>query len=87
MSKYFPKSYESFARDINIQVDLYNYATKTNLKNVTRIDTSKLALKSELASLKAEAVKLDIDWLIPVPLDVSKLSDVVKNDVVKKCAW
>ena len=61
MSKYFPKSYESFARDINIQVDLYNYATKTNLKNVTRIDTSKLALKSELASLKAEAVKLDID--------------------------
>ena len=61
MSKCFPKSYESFARDINIQVDLYNYATKTNLKNVTGIDTSKLALKSELASLKAEAVKLDID--------------------------
>ena len=61
MSKYFPKSYESFTRDINIQVDLYNYATKTNLKNVTGIDTSKLALKSELASLKAEAVKLDID--------------------------
>ena len=87
MSKYFPKSYESFTRDINIQVDLYNYATKTNLKNVTGIDTSKLALKSELASLKAEAVKLDIDWLIPVPFDVSKLSDVVKNDVVKKCAW
>ena len=61
MSKYFPKSYGSFARDINIQVDLYNYATKTNLKNVTGIDTSKIALKSELASLKAEAVKLDID--------------------------
>ena len=61
MSKYFPKSYGSFARDINIQVDLYNYATKTNLKNVTGIDTSKLDLKSELASLKAEAVKLDID--------------------------
>ena len=61
MSKYFPKSYGSFARDINIQVDLYNYATKTNLKNVTGIDTSKLALKSELGSLKAEAVKLDID--------------------------
>ena len=84
MSKYFPKSYGSFAGDINIQVDLSNYSTRTDLKNTTGIDTSKLAVKSDLANLKDEADKLDIDKLIPVPFDVSKLGDVVKNDVVKK---
>ena len=61
-----------------------NYATKTDLKNATRIDTPNFALKSNLASLKAEVDKLDIDKLIPVPVDLSKLSDVVKNDVVKE---
>ena len=84
MSKYFPKSCEPFAGDINIQVDLSNYSTRTDLKNATGIDTSKLAVKSDLANLKDEADKLDIDKLIPVPFDVSKLGDVVKNDVVKK---
>ena len=84
MSKYFPKSCEPFAGDINIQVDLSNYSTRTALKNATGIDTSKLAVKSDLANLKDEADKLDIDKLIPVPFDVSKLGDVVKNDVVKK---
>ena len=84
MSKYFPKSFEPFAGDINIQVDLSNYSTRTDLKDATGIDTSKLAVKSDLANLKDEADKLDIDKLIPVPFDVSKLGDVVKNDVVKK---
>ena len=84
MGKYFPKSCEPFAGDINIQVDLSNYSTRTDLKNATGIDTSKLAVKSDLANLKDEADKLDIDKLIPVPFDVSKLGDVVKNDVVKK---
>ena len=84
MSKYFPKSCEPFAGDINIQVDLSNYSTRTDLKNATGIDTSKLAVKSDLANLKDEADKLDIDKLIPVPFDVRKLGDVVKNDVVKK---
>ena len=84
MSKYFPKSCEPFAGGINIQVDLSNYSTRTDLKNATGIDTSKLAVKSDLANLKDEADKLDIDKLIPVPFDVSKLGDVVKNDVVKK---
>ena len=60
-----------------------NYATKADLKNVTGTDTSKLAAKSDLADLKAEADRLDIDKL-PVSVDLSKLSDVVKNDVVKK---
>ena len=84
MSQYFPKPFRSFDGDINVKVDLSNYATKTDLKNVTYIDTSNFALKTNLASPKTEVDKLDIDKLAPVPLDLSKLSDVVKNDVVKK---
>ena len=61
-----------------------NYATKTDLKNVTHIDTSIFALKTNLASLKPEVDKLGIEKLMPVPVDLSKLSNVVKNDVVKK---
>ena len=84
MSQYLPKSFRSFGRNINVKVDLSNYATKTDLKNVTHVDTSSFALKRNLANLKAEVDKLDIDKLVPVPVDLSKLSDVVKNDVVKK---
>ena len=62
-----------------------NYATKTDLKNLTHIDTSSFALKTNLASLKTEVDKLDIDKLMPVPVDLSKLSNVVKTDVVKNC--
>ena len=87
MSKYFPKSFKSFGRNISVKVDLSNYTTKTDLRNVTHIDTSSFALKTNLASLKTEADKLDIDNLGPVPADLSKLSDVVKNDVVKKTAY
>ena len=61
-----------------------NYATKTELKNVTQFDTSSFALKANLASLKSEADKLEIDKSVPVPADFSKLIDVVKNDVAKK---
>ena len=57
MSKYFPKSYEQFSRDINVKVDLSNYATKTNIKNITHIDASSFALKTNLASLKIEQAK------------------------------
>ena len=64
-----------------------NYATKTDLKNVTKVDTSCFALKKFLANLKTEVDKLDIDKLVPVPVDLSKLSDVVKNDVVKKIVY
>ena len=84
MSQYFPKPFEPFGRDINVRVDLSNYATKTDIKNILHVDTSSFALKSNLASLKTEVDKLDIDKLVPVPVDLSKLSDVVKNDVVKK---
>ena len=61
-----------------------NYSTKTDLKNVTHVDTSSFALKTNLANLKIGVDKLDIDKLGPVPVDLGKLSDVVKNDVVKK---
>ena len=64
-----------------------NYATKTDLKNVTHVDTSSFALKTKLASLKPAVDKLDIDKLVPVPFDLSKLSGVVKNDVVKKTVY
>ena len=84
MSQYFPKPYEQFGGDINFKVDLSNYATKTGIKNVLHVDTSGFALKTNLASLKTEVDKLDIDKLVPVPVDWSKLNDVVKNDVVKK---
>ena len=67
-----------------MKVDLSNYATKTDLKNVTHVYTSSFALKTNLVSLETELGKLDIDKLAPVLVDLSKLSDVAKNDVVKK---
>ena len=83
MSQYFPKPNEPI-RDINVKVGLCNYATKTDLKNILHVDTSSFALKSNLTSLKVEVDKLHIDKLAPVPVDLSKSSDVVKNDVVAK---
>ena len=61
-----------------------NYVTKTGIKNISHVDTSSFALKRNLASLKTEVEKLDIDKLVSIPVDLSKLSDVVQNDVVKK---
>ena len=87
MSQYFPKPYEPFGRNINVKVDLSNYATKTDLKNVSHVDVSSFALKSNLASLKTEVDKLDVDKLVPVPNDLAKLSNVVKNNVVKKIEY
>ena len=64
-----------------------NYATKTDIKNISHVDTSSFALKSNLASLKTEVDKLDINKLVPVPVDLSKLNDVVKNDAAKKTIY
>ena len=86
MSQYFPP-YGSLARNINVKFDLANYATKTNLKEATGIDNSNFALKSNLASLKTDVIKLDIEKLVLIPVDLSKLSDVTKNNVVKKPAY
>ena len=84
MSQYFPKPYKSFERNINVKVYLSNYTVTTDLKNILYVDTSSFALKTNLASLKTEVDKLYIDKLVPVPVNLSKISDVVKNDVVKK---
>ena len=84
MSQYFPTPHELFGGDINVTVDLSKYATKDDIKNITHVDTSSFALKTNLANLKSEVDKLDVDKLKPIPTDLSKLSDVVKNDVVKK---
>ena len=84
MKQYFPKPYEPFGGDINVKVDLSTSAKKTDIENISHIDTSSFALKSNLASLKTEVDKLDIDKLVPVPVDLSKLSKVVKNHVAKK---
>ena len=87
MSRYFPKPCKSFGRDINIKVDLSNYATKADLKNVSHVDVSSFALKSNLVSLKSEVDKIDAAKLKTVPVDLAKLSNVVKNDVVKKTKY
>ena len=83
-SQYLSKPYEPFGRDINVRVDLSNYAAKTDIKNISHIDTSSFASKSNLASLKTKVDKLDIDRLVPVSADLRKLSDLVKHDIVKK---
>ena len=85
MSQYFPKPYEPFGGDINVKVDLSNYATKADIQNISHVDTSSFAWKSNLASLKTEVDKLGIFKLVPVPVDLSKLSNVVKNVVKKNC--
>ena len=84
MSNFFPEWYEPFGGDINVKFDLSNYATKSDLKNVTHVDTSSFASKTNLAILKNEFDELDIDKLVPVPTDLSKLNNVVKNNAVKK---
>ena len=84
MSQCFLKPYEPFARDINIKVDLSSYAAKADIKNIPHVDTSNFALKTNLVSLKTEVDKLDIDKLVPGPVDLSKLSDVVKMMLLKK---
>ena len=87
MSKFYPEPYEPFGGDINVTVDLSNYATKTDLKNVTHVDTSSFALKTNLATLKTKVDKLGIDKLVPVPTDLNKLRNVVKSDNVKKTMY
>ena len=77
MSQYFPKPDEPFGGNFDVRVDLSNYATKTDIKNIWHIDTSSFALKSNLASSKTEVDKLDINNLVPVLVDLSKLSNAV----------
>ena len=83
MSQYFPP-YNNSSGNIKVELDLSNYATKDDVKNITHVDVSSYATKTNLAALKTEVDKIGIDKLKTVPDDVVKLSYVVKNEVVKK---
>ena len=82
-SKYF-SPYGSSSNTVKVQLDLTNYATKDDVKNITHVDVSSYANKTNLAALKTEVDKIDTNKLKTVPADLAKLSNVVKNDVVKK---
>ena len=86
MTEYFPKT-SNHKESIKAEIDLSNYATKADINNITHVDTSNCALKTNLANLKTEVDKLDIDKLVPIPNDLSKLSNVVKNEVLKKTEY
>ena len=83
MSTYYPP-YKSSSNNINVELDLANYATKDGVKNIMHVDLSSFASKTNLAALKAEVDKIDAYKLKTVPVDLAKLSNVVNNDVVKK---
>ena len=80
---YYPP-YKSSSNNVKVELDLTNYATKTDLKNITHVDVSSFASKTNLAALKTEVDKIDADKLKTVPVDLAKLSNVVKNGIVKK---
>ena len=83
MSKYFPP-YNNFRETIKVELDLSNYASKKDIKDITHIDASGFAPKTNLAALKTEVDKIDTDKLKTVPDDLAKLTNVAKNEVVKK---
>ena len=83
MSQYYPP-YKSSSNNIKVELDLTNYATKNDLKNITHVDVSTYASKTNLAALKSEVDKIDVDKLKTTPTDLDRLSNLVKNDLVKK---
>ena len=83
MITYYPP-YKSSSNNVKVELDLTNNATKTDLKNITHVDVSSFASKTNLAALKTEVDKIDVDKLKTTPTDLTKLINVVKNDVVKK---
>ena len=88
MSQNFPKPFNShFGDSIKVKIDLSNYAAKTGIKNISPVYTSSFALKTNLADLKTAVDKLDVDKLLPIPADLTKLSNIVKNEVVKKTVY
>ena len=86
MCRYFPP-YRSSGRNIKVELDLSSYETKTDIKNLTHVVVSNFSSKTNLANLKTEVYKFDIAKLIPVPDDLAKLSNAVRNDVVKKTEY
>ena len=86
MSTYYPP-YKSSSSNVKVELDLTNYATKTDLKNITHVDVSSFASKTNLAALKTEVDKMDADKLNTVPVDLAKLTNAVENDLVKKTVY
>ena len=82
MSSYYPP-YRSYSNNVKVKLDLTNYATKTDLKNITHVDVSSFASKTNLAALKTEVDKIDADRLKTAPADLTKLTNAIENDVVK----
>ena len=84
MSRLFRKPYKQLDKIINVKVNLSNYAAEADIKNISHVDTSSFALKTNLASLKTEFNELDIDKLVPVPTNLSKISNVVIMMLLKR---
>ena len=80
---YYPP-YKSSSNNVKVELDLTNYATKTDLKNITHVDVSSFAIKTNLAALKTKVDKIDTDKLKTAPTDLAKLTNAIENDVVKK---
>ena len=83
MSTYYPP-HKSSSQNMKVELDLANYAIKDDVKNITHVDVSSFASKTNLAALKTEVDKIDVDKLKTVPVDLAKLSNIVNNDIVKK---
>ena len=83
MTQYYPP-YRNSSNNNKLKLDLVNYATKTDLKNITHVDVSSFASKTNLAALKTEVDKIDTDKLKTTPADLAKLTNAIENDVVKK---
>ena len=81
---YYPP-YKSSSNNVKVELDLNNYATKNDLKNITHVDVSSFASKTNLAALKTEVDKIDTDKLNTAPTDLAKLTNTIENDLVKKC--
>ena len=86
MSTYY-LPYKCSSNNIKVELDLSNYATKNDLKNITNVDMSRFASKTNLAALKTEADKIDVDKLKATPTDLAKLNNAVENDLVKKADY
>ena len=83
---YYPP-YKSSSSNAKVELNLTNYATKTDLKNITHVDVSSFASKTNLAALKTEVDKIDVDKLKTVPVNLAKLTNAVENDFVKKTVY
>ena len=86
MTTYYPP-YKTSSNNVKVELDLSNYATKNDLKNITHVDVSSFACKTNLAALKTEVDKIDTYKLKTAPTDLAKLTNAIENDLVKKTVY